>query len=77
MSKAVIQAMEQLIDVSLNSEEKHQLVRKLQRDMWGARIDALLKRVDERQKGLPPISMEEIVQEVKAVRRARAPSRRH
>ena len=76
MSKAVLNAMGQLIDVSLTQEEKGQLVRHLNEAIWGKRLDALLKRVDERQKGLPPLSMEEIVQEVKAVRRSRASSRR-
>lgn len=76
MSKAVLNAMERLAEVSLSVTEKRLLARKLTQAAWGPRLDALLKRVDERQKGLPRLSMEEIVQEVKAVRRSRASRRR-
>ena len=76
MSKAVLNAMERLAEVSLSVNEKRLLARKLTQATWGPRLDALLKRVDERQKGLPRLSMEEIVQEVKTVRRSRASRRR-
>jgi len=76
MSKAVLNAMERLAEVSLSVNEKRLLARKLTQAAWGPRLDALLKRVDERQKGLPRLSMEEIVQEVKTVRRSRASRRR-
>ena len=76
MSRAVVEAVEHLVEVSLTPREKHALVRKLNCDLWGRRLDGLLRRVDERQKGLPPVSMEEIVQEVKAMRRTRASAAR-
>lgn len=76
MSRAVFTAMERLIELSLTADEKRQLAHKLNHATWNRRLDALLKRVDERQKGLPPVSMNDIVQEVKAVRRARASRRR-
>ena len=75
MSKAMIEAVEQLVHVSLTPQEKQQFVRKLNHELWDKRLEAVLKRVDERQKSLPPLSLQEIVQEVKVVRR-RASSRR-
>lgn len=76
MSKAVLGAVEQLVEVSLTDAEKRQLLHKLTQELWDERLERLFKRVDERQKRLPPISMEEIVQEVKAVRQLRRDSSR-
>ena len=72
MSKGVLKAMERLANASLTTEEKQTLANRLNHAVWGRRLDALLKRVDARQKGLPRLSMADIVHEVKAVRRSRA-----
>ncbi len=76
MSKAVVGAVERLIDVSLTRKDKRRLVRDLNREMWGKRLEILLKRIDQRQKNLPELTMGEITQEVKAVRRSRGSRRR-
>ena len=75
MSKTLFQAAER-ITRQLTWAEQRRLVRKLNQPYWGQRLAALLKRIDERQQRLPPLSMKEIVQEVKAVRRRRASRRR-
>ena len=75
-----INAVEQILsDLRLTEREKQQLAQWLQQEQmkrWGNRLEALWKRVDERRKGLPRLSMAEIVQEVKAYRRSRASRRR-
>ena len=75
-----IQALEQVLsDLRLTDQEKRQLAEWLQQEQmkrWGNRLEALWKHVDERQRGLPRISMSEIVQEIKAYRRSRASRRR-
>ncbi|MGD9684705.1 MAG: hypothetical protein AB7W16_26370 [Candidatus Obscuribacterales bacterium] len=54
----------------LSTEERGELQRKLDQD-WKDKWDALTARVRERSRDLPPLSDEEIMAEVKAVRQAR------
>ena len=76
MSKNLLEAAQRITE-ELSLDEKQQLVRKLNQAVWDKqRLQALWKQLDERQKGLPRITMKEIVQEVKAVRRSRAARRR-
>jgi hypothetical protein len=56
-----------LVD-QLSPREQGKLRRKLD-ESWSAEWRALLKEVDEQNKGKPPLSEEEIVAEMKAVRR--------
>ncbi len=53
----------------LSSEDRESLRLKLSTKSWGERWDALVKKVREQSKGLPPLSEEEIVAEMKAIRR--------
>ena len=53
----------------VNPEEQMELVRRLDELVWGKRLDALLRRLDERLEERP-ISEAEILREVEAVREA-------
>jgi hypothetical protein len=44
------------------------LRKKLENKTWGIELETLFSRVDKRNKQLPPLSEEEIVQEMKAIR---------
>lgn len=59
--------VERLVE-RMPTEAKIRLVRKLERETWGKRIDKLLKRIDQRRKKYP-ISQKEISEEIEAVRR--------
>jgi hypothetical protein len=52
----------------LSPEDQSELRRKLD-ESWSAEWRALIKEVDEQNQGTPPLSEEEIVAEMKAVRR--------
>lgn len=66
MIKMSSEQIEQLA-VKLPWREKIRLVRKLEQDIWGKRMDQLLKRIDERRKK-HPISSQEIKSEIDSVR---------
>ena len=57
-----------LVD-SLSSDEQEQLRQDLSNRTWGQRWDALVKKVQEQSRNLPPVTDEEIVAEMKAIRR--------
>jgi len=63
---------DQLYDIvnHMNSEERQELVRRLDELVWGERFGALLSRFDDRLEKCP-ISEAEILREVKAVREER------
>lgn len=62
-----IAQVEKLVE-KLPREEKIRLVRKLEQETLGQRMDRLLKKIDERRKRYP-ISAKEIRQEIEAVRK--------
>ena len=53
----------------LSADERDELRRKLNTKSWDERWDALTKRVRERSQQLGPISDDEIVAEMKAIKR--------
>ncbi len=59
--------VEELVE-KLSVEDKIHLVRKLERETWGKRIDNLFRKIDQRRKR-HPISDKEIAQEIEIVRR--------
>jgi hypothetical protein len=59
--------VEELVE-KLPLEEKIRLVRRLERETWGKRIDKLFKKIDQRRRRYP-ISNKEIAQEIEIVRR--------
>lgn len=63
--------MEQILKLvsELSLDEQVELWRKLDAQTWGERWDNLLRRVQERRRGLPCLTEDEIVSEMKAVRR--------
>lgn len=72
MSKKVVleftpTQVEELVE-KLSSEDKIRLVRRLERETWGKRIDRLFKKIDRRRKRYP-ISDKEIREEIEKVRR--------
>ena len=56
-----------LID-QLSPAELYALRRKLDNKIWGDQLEALFSSIDERNKGLPPLSEEEIIAAVKEIR---------
>ncbi len=42
--------------------------KKLDNKVWGDQLEALFRTIDERNKGLPPLSEEEIVATIKEIR---------
>jgi hypothetical protein len=58
--------IEKLVE-KLSSEDKIRLVRKLERQTWGQRIDGLFKKIDQRRKKYP-VSNKEIKQEIATIR---------
>jgi hypothetical protein len=60
----VLQLVEQL-----PPDEQIELWRKLDIKTWGKRWDELVKRIQERRRNLPPLTDEEIVAEMKSIRR--------
>lgn len=67
--KVTLNQVMQLV-AQLSPEEKGELRRKLD-DSWKEQWDSLTTRVREKSKELPPLSDEEIMAEVKEVRKAR------
>lgn len=65
--KVTVEQVLKLVD-QLSPEEQGKLRHKLD-ESWSAEWRALIKEVDEQNKGTPPLSEEEIVTEMKAVRR--------
>lgn len=65
--KVTVDQVLKLVD-QLSPEEQGKLRRKLD-ESWSAEWRALIKEVDEQNQGTPPLSEEEIVAEMKAVRR--------
>lgn len=55
---------------ALSPEEQAELRRKLD-ESWGDQWDQLTSRIQERSKDLPPLTDEEIIAEVKAVKEER------
>ncbi len=62
-----ITKVERLVE-KLPVKEKIRLVRKLEQETWGKRMDQLLRRIDKRRKRYP-ISEKEIRQEIEIVRK--------
>jgi hypothetical protein len=56
-----------LVD-QLSPAELYALRQKLNNKIWGDQLEALFSRIDERNKGLPPLSEKEIVDIIKEIR---------
>lgn len=65
--KVTVDQVLKLVD-QLSPEEQGKLRRKID-ESWSTEWRALTKEVDEQNQGTPPLSEEEIVAEMKAVRR--------
>jgi len=65
--KTPLEQLLTLID-QLSPAELYALRRKLDNKIWGDQLEALFSRIDERNKGLPPLSEEEIVAIIKEIR---------
>ncbi len=64
---AAYEQIEQLIDrLPLDKQEK--LRQRLNNKTWARRWDALIKEIDEQSKNLPPLTEDEIAEEVMAYR---------
>ena len=54
---------------NLSPDDQEQLRQDLNNRTWGQRWDVLVQKVQEQSKGLPPLNDEEIVAEMKAIRK--------
>ena len=66
--KVSIDQVLKLVD-KLSAEERQELYRKLDLKSWGERWRALCSKVDEQNKDLPPLTEDEIVAEMKDIRK--------
>jgi len=66
--KVTLNQVLKLVD-QLTAEERNELRRQLDDKTWGEDWRALCSEVDEQNKGLAPLSEEEIVAEMKAIRK--------
>ena len=53
----------------LSPAEAYALQKRLDNKVWGDQLEALFRTIDERNKGLPPLSEEEIVTTIKEIRK--------